>query len=246
MDPMNESNIRLSEIRKAEALSHTEAYASHELYAPGSWLAKPVKTVLELLPLYDGYTQFHGLDLGCGVGRNSIPLARALADIPCRIDCVDILELANEKLQENARKFQVGDFIRGIVSSIDDYLIPGDSHDLILAVSALEHADSKESFIQKLTEMRDGIRSNGIVCLIVNSSVSETDKATKAQLPAQFEVNFQTSELKSLLADTFRSWEVIKYSETHQKYDIPRESGVAELETEVVTYVARKKEQYNG
>lgn len=246
MAPMSESEIRLDEIRRAEAASHTEAYTNHQLYSSGSWLAKPVKTVLELLPLYDGYTQFRGLDLGCGVGRNSIALAQAFADVPCRIDCVDILDLAIEKLWENARKFRVSGAVRGIVSSIDDYVIPEDSYDLILAVSALEHTDSKERFMQKLTEIRDGLRSNGIVCLIVNSGVSETDKATKAQLPAQFEVNFQTSELKSLLADTFRDWEIIKYSETHQKYDIPRESGVAELEMDVVTYVARKKEQYNG
>ena len=38
---------RLSQIRQAEAASHRDAYASHELFAPGSWLAKPVKTVLE-------------------------------------------------------------------------------------------------------------------------------------------------------------------------------------------------------
>lgn len=46
---------RLSQIRQAEAASHRDAYASHELFAPGSWLAKPVKTVLDLLPLFGGY-----------------------------------------------------------------------------------------------------------------------------------------------------------------------------------------------
>ena len=96
------TDLTISKIRRAEAASHTEAYTNHELYTPGSWLAKPVKTVLELLPLFDGYTTFRGLDLGCGVGRNCIAAAQYLNHIPCQVDCVDILELAIEKLRENA------------------------------------------------------------------------------------------------------------------------------------------------
>ena len=42
---------RLTEIREAEALSHTAAYETLELYAPGSWLSKPVKALGALLPL---------------------------------------------------------------------------------------------------------------------------------------------------------------------------------------------------
>ncbi|MBP3659798.1 MAG: GNAT family N-acetyltransferase, partial [Oscillospiraceae bacterium] len=43
---------RLTEIRRAEAQSHTAAYERLELYAPGSWLSKPVKALGALLPLY--------------------------------------------------------------------------------------------------------------------------------------------------------------------------------------------------
>lgn len=85
---------RLDEIRKAEAESHTKAYTNHTLFSPGSWLAKPVKTVLELLPLFEGHTDFRALDLGSGVGRNCIPVAQHFSSIPCWVDCVDILKLA--------------------------------------------------------------------------------------------------------------------------------------------------------
>ena len=44
---------RLSQIRKAEAESHKAAYENLELYAPGSWLSKPVKALESLLPLYE-------------------------------------------------------------------------------------------------------------------------------------------------------------------------------------------------
>ena len=231
---------RVDLIRRAEAKSHIEAYTSHLLFSPGSWLAKPVKTVMELLPLFEGYTQFAALDLGSGVGRNCIPVAQHFSGIPCRVDCVDILEFAIAKLNENALQYGVADCVQGIVSSIDDYEIDADSYDLILAVSALEHIASQSAFEKKLAEIRDGLRYGGIACLIVNSGVIEHDKATGQELPAQFEVNLPTDQMQELLEKTFAGWQVIKHTIVHQKYDIPREDCVADLETDVVTYVVRK------
>ena len=233
---------RTEQIRRAEAISHTQAYQTHALFAPGSWLAKPVKTVMELLPLLEGYTQFTALDLGSGVGRNCIPVAQHFSGISCRVDCVDILELAIANLTENALQYGVENCIRGIVSSIDNYEIAADSYDLILAVSALEHIASQSAFEKKLNEIRDGLRPGGIACLIVNSGVVEHDKATGKELPPQFEVNLPTSQMQELLENTFAGWQIIKHTVVHQRYDIPRENGVADLETDVVTYVVRKVE----
>ena len=156
------------------------------------------------------------------------------------MDCVDILELAITKLNENARQYGVENCIRGIVSSIDDYEIAADSYDLILAVSALEHIASQSAFEKKLTEIRDGLRPGGIACLIVNSGVVEHNKATGQEMPPQFEVNLPTSQMQDLLEKTFAGWQVIKHTIVHQKYDIPRENGVADLETDVISYVVRK------
>lgn len=228
-------------IRSAEARSHTEAYTRHALFSPGSWLAKPVKTVMGLLPLFEGYTQFTALDLGCGVGRNCIPVAQHFSDIPCRVDCIDILELAIAKLNENAQRYGVADCIRGMVSAMDHYEIAADSYDLIMAVSALEHIASKAAFEKKLLEIRDGLRQGGVACLIVNSGVVEHDKATGKELPPQFEVNLPTGQMEALLKNTFTGWKVHKHTVVHQQYDIPRENRIADLETDVVTYVVRKR-----
>ena len=233
-------NDRLSLIRMAEAESHTQTYTNHSLFSPGSWLAKPVKTVMELLPLFEGYTQFAALDLGSGVGRNCIPVAQHFSGIPCIVDCVDILELAIAKLNDNALQFGVENCIRGIISAIDDYEITADSYDLIMAISALEHIASQSAFEKKLAEIRDGLRPGGIACLIVNSGVIEHDKATGQELPAQFEVNLPTDQMQDLLERTFAGWQVIKHTIVHQKYDIPRENGLADLETDVVTCCVRK------
>lgn len=233
---------RIERIRKAEARSHTEAYSSQELFSPGSWLAKPVKTVLDLLPLFDGRDAFQALDLGSGVGRNSIPVAQHFQGVPCQVDCVDILDLAVEKLNDNARQYGVAGCIHGIVSSIDDYAIQADQYDLILAVSALEHVASKAVFAKKLTEIREGLRPGGVACLIVNTGVRERSKTTGGEMPPQFEVNLQTEELRRLLAQTFSGWQVLKETVVHQNYDIPRETEIAELETDVMTLVSRRND----
>ena len=231
---------RLKNIRQAEAHSHVEAYSAHSLYAPGSWLAKPVKTVLELIPRLRGGEAFRALDLGCGVGRNAIPVAKELGG---RVDCVDILPFAIEKLLGNGRNYGVSGSIRGIVSGIEEFAIEKQTYDLILAVSALEHTDSEASFLRKLAQIRDGIREGGAVCLIVNSGVWERDKTTGRALPPQFEVNLPTAELMDLLESCFAGWRVEKRTVVHQKYDIPREMGLAELETDVLTWVAWREER---
>lgn len=231
---------RINQIRQAEAASHTDIYTTHSLFAPGSWMAKPVKTVLDLLPYYAAYPQFHGLDLGCGVGRNCIPIAQQLQNIPCQIDCVDILPLAIEKLQENAHQYHVSGSLNGIVSSIDDFAIEPDSYDLILAISALEHVDSRDTFADKLSDIRDGLRSGGIACFILNTDIQEWEKTSKVPLLPQFEVNISTEEMLLLLKVIFRGWPVLKHTVVQQKYDIPRGSSVSELETNVVTWIVRK------
>lgn len=233
---------RQKEIRAAEAKSHTQAYTSFELFAPGSWLAKPVKTVLELLPLFEEYSEFRALDLGSGVGRNSIPVAQYFKNIPCRVECVDILKLAVEKLDENARRFGVENAICGIVSTIDAYRIEADRYDLIMAVSALEHVDSETTFVRKLEQIRDGLRAGGVACLIVNTGVQERHKATGQELPPQFEVNMPTAQMNCILEQVFADQQILKHTVVHQKYDIPRACGLSELETDVVTCVIRKGE----
>ena len=237
---MGTTEDRIKSIRKAEAASHTEAYTNYELFSTGSWLSKTVKTVLDLFPYFQNYQQLRVLDLGSGVGRNAIPIAKHFKDIPCHIDCVDILELAIDKLKDNARVHDVGNSIYGIVQPIDCFSIKEDSYDLILAISALEHIDSQNSFVKKLFEIRNGLHSNGIACLILNSGVEEQVKATGEALIPQFEVNIPTEEMINTLKEVFSEWKILKQTVVHQMYDIPRDIGISHVDTDVVTYVVQK------
>lgn len=231
---------RLNRIRESERKSHIEMYSKEELYKSDSWLSKPIKTVTDIIPLFEGYEELNVLDFGCGIGRNSIAVAQSYKNIACSVDCVDLLELAIEKLNENAKMHDVDKIIHGTVQSIEEYQIEKEKYDFIMAISALEHINSRLAFEQKLIEIKNGIGQNGIVCLVLNSDVREWDKETKHELEAQFEVNLPTEELKVVLQDVFRDWKVIKFTTQEQQYDIPRESGVCEIRTKVVTLVARR------
>ena len=231
---------RLSEIRAAEKQSHEEIYSSTELFKEGSWLQKPVKTVLDILPLLTEKEYINILDLGCGIGRNCIPIAETFIN-NCNIDCVDILDLAIEKLYQNAELHKVKDNINGIVSTIEDFDIKPCSYDLIIAVSALEHVCSESAFTEKLNEIKNGLKPEGIVCLIINSNVTETNKNNGELLQPHFEVNLTSDKLTNILNDTFNNFIKLKETKIKQQYDIPRSDKTVSLSTDVITLVAKKQ-----
>lgn len=231
---------RLALIRESERKSHTEIYMNEELYNTNSWLQKPIKTVREISLLFDDYNELRVLDLGCGVGRNSIYIAERFKNKNCVVDCVDLLEIAIEKLMKNAKEHNVVPNINGIIKSIEEFKIDTYSYDFIMAISALEHIETEEFFLKKLDEIKNGLRENGIVCLVINSNVKEINLNTNEIIDAQFEVNLSTEKLQEYLNEVFKGWSLLKSSNIEQEYNIPRESFVSHLHTNVVTYVVRK------
>ncbi len=229
---------RLEEIRRAEAQSHTAAYESLELYAPGSWLSKPVRALEALLPLYAEKRGLRVLDLGSGVGRNAIACAQCLPS--ATVECVDILPMAIEKLQENAENFGFSRQIKGIAAPVDSFPVEAGGYDIILAASVLEHLDAKESAIRKMQEIAEGIRPGGAVLIVMNTGVREWDTKTGEPMLPQFEVNIPPEEVRALLAEFFRGWEVLWDKCIHYEYPVPRGERVAVISSEVVTFTARR------
>ena len=229
---------RLEAIRRAEAESHTAAYETLQLYAPGSWLSKPVKALEALLPLYADREGLRVLDLGSGVGRNAIACARALRG--AQVTCVDILPMAIEKLLENAETFGVVRQIQGIAAPVDGYPVEQEGFDLILAGSVLEHLDSRASTLRTLDGICRGIRPGGAVMIVMNTGVQEWDVRTGEMLDPQFEVNLPPEEAHELFARTFRGWEVLWDKTIHYEYEVPRGDRIAMISAEVVTYTARR------
>lgn len=233
------TRARLDGIRRAEAASHTAAYHSLDLYAPGSWLSKPVKALRDLLPLYGERAGLRVLDLGSGVGRNAIAAAKALPG--STVECVDILPLAIEKLRENAEAMGVGGSVRGVVSAVDGFAVEEGGYDLILACSVLEHLDSQDACLRKLAQIHGGVRPGGGVVIVMNTGVREWDRDTMAPLLPQFEVNLPPQEVLELLDETFWGWEILHRTLVHQEYQVPRGDRTATISSEVVTFAARRK-----
>ena len=94
-------------IRCAERESHLKTYTEFELFELGSWLSKPVSTVIKYTEGLKNKTSstIRILDLGCGVGRNAIAIANTLNGYNVNIECIDLLDFAIEKLLLNANKF---------------------------------------------------------------------------------------------------------------------------------------------
>ena len=231
---------RIEKIRKAETVSHTEIYTNNELYSKGTWLEKTIKTVNELIPLFEDYKKLNILDLGCGVGRNCISIAQKFKNIECKIDCVDILDIAITKLINNAKKYDVMNSINGIVDSVENYNIEPNKYDLIMAISVLEHLSCEAILLKKLNEIKQGTKNNGIVCMIINTNICEYSVLTGEKLEAQFEINIETEKLIDIVQNIFSDWEKIKINVKQQMYTIPREDGERNLTSDVVTFVARR------
>ena len=229
---------RLETIRKAEAESHTAAYESLTLYAPGSWLSKPIRALEALLPPYAEREGLRVLDLGSGVGRNAIACARALKN--AQVTCVDILPMAIEKLMENAESFGVSGQIQGICTPVDGFSIEPEGYDIILAGSVLEHLDSSASTLRTLDAIQKGIRPGGAAMILMNTGVKEWDARTGEPLDPQFEVNLPPEEVRGILGETFRGWEVLWDKTIHYEYQVPRGERTAMISAEVVTFTGRR------
>ena len=237
-----EMNEAILKIREQERFAHLKMYSESSLNNRNSWIHKPVRTVMDLLIHLNKDKYLHILDLGCGIGRNSIPIARFFRDSMIQIDCIDILDAAIKKLERSAEQECLSDKIQGIVASIDEFDIRKEYYDLILAVSALEHVNSTEVFLKKLEEIRNGISPDGIVCLIINSAVQEKQISTGIETTPQFEVNLPTQDLEAMLFREFTRWIILKNTRKLQQYDIPREDGTYRLTTTVVTFVAQNQD----
>jgi 2-polyprenyl-3-methyl-5-hydroxy-6-metoxy-1,4-benzoquinol methylase len=223
-------------IRQKEKEYHELCYKEHELFKEGSWLHKPVSFVLEVI---DTIKPLRVLDLGCGVGRHSIPIAEKIGGNG-QVICVDLLQVALEKLREYGKKYGVEKKLICVQEEIDSYIIEANTYDYIVAVSSLEHVRSEKVLKTILQNMQAGTKQNGIHYLVMNSSIEETEAATGRQLTPLIEVDMKTEEMLALLDEQYEGWKIIKREVKALQFTIQRDGIDILLQTNAITYVVQK------
>ncbi|PQZ57677.1 SAM-dependent methyltransferase [Bacillus sp. MYb209] len=231
---------RIDYIRQEEKKYHDLCYEQYKLFEVGSWLYKPVKTVMDLMDYFKGQNNLQILDLGSGVGRNSVPIAQKIMNTGGTVTCVDLLDSALTKLRVYSNEHGVIEVIKTEHSAIEDYYIAPNTYDYIVAVSSLEHVKSEEDFKKVLHSMKYGTKSGGINCLIVNSNIQEIGLETNQKLDALVEINLPTEEMIWTLKSVYSEWQEVKVEIKSLSYDIVRNGKNIKLKTNAITYVVQK------
>jgi SAM-dependent methyltransferase len=231
---------RIRMIRDEERKYHEACYDQHKLYEPGSWLHKPVQTVMETLGRFGTEGALHVLDLGCGVGRNSIPIAEALKQRGGTIVCVDLLEAALHKLVKYCDHYGVRDHVQTHCSDIGDYQIAERTFDMIVAVSALEHLESKQKLKEVLERMAHGTKAFGINCIIMGTNIRETLLTGGDALEPMMELNLATDEAEALFSHVYRGWSVCFTVVKALQFHIERNNIPIRMECDCITYVVQR------
>lgn len=65
---------RINYIRQAEKKYHDLCYEQYKLFETGSWLYKPVKTVMDLMDHFEGQNNLQVLDLALVLEEIAFPL----------------------------------------------------------------------------------------------------------------------------------------------------------------------------
>ncbi|QWI16874.1 class I SAM-dependent methyltransferase [Bacillus wiedmannii] len=231
---------RIDHIRKEEKKYHDLCYEQSKLFETGSWLYKPVKTVMDLLDSFEGRNNLQVLDLGSGVGRNSIPIAQKIKNDSGTVTCVDLLDSALTKLETYSKEHGVFEVIKIEKAAIENYYIQSDTFDYIVAVSSLEHVQSEEYLKNVLHSMKKGTKTGGINCLIINSHIQEIDLHTNEELDALIEINLPTEDMLHLLKSIYKEWQEIKVEIKELAYNIVRNERHIQLKTNAITFVVQK------
>ena len=234
---------RIEFIRNEEKKYHDYCYDNYKLFEEGSWLYKPVKTVTDLLHLFDDKENVKVLDLGCGVGRNSIPIAEVIKRKNGKVVCVDLLDSALQRLRQYSKEYKVEEVILTEKADIGNYEIQKNNYDLIVAISSLEHVQSEVALNKTFQQMADGTQNDGINCIIVNSEVIEIDVETNEKLDALMEVNLSTEDMIKKISSLYQGWEVLKSEVKPLEYSILRNGKSVLLKTNAITYVVRKNNE---
>lgn len=219
---------------------HREYYSAHELFQPGTWIEKPNSALMGIGEKLAGRQNLRLLDLGSGVGRNSIPLAQLLSHAAITIDCVDIVDVAIEKLKENASRYKVAHIIKPIVGNIAELSISAGTYDLVMAMSVLEHAVPSDQFEAIIKRIQAGTKAEGFNCLSITTNLSETDCETGKSIAPIISTAISSQACEDLLQNLYRGWDIQKLDFSNFSQRLQREQQTVDWSADYCLLVAKR------
>ncbi|OZB97726.1 class I SAM-dependent methyltransferase [Paenibacillus sp. XY044] len=229
------------EARASEAEYHQRFYEDNDLFEQGTWMAQPGAVVMEMLErLLQHRRDAQVLDLGCGIGRNTIPVAERLRGTRSRVIGVDLLEDAAAKLKKNAAEFDLQELVESEAADVEHYLIEADTYDYIIACSALEHTSSRSALEKVLDQMKRGTRVGGIHCITMSTDVEEVDRVTGEIRKGLIELNLAQQDTMKLLQRHYREWNILIEQVVPQSIEEVKDGRSIDFRCSLITFAAQK------
>lgn len=236
---MNQADFE--EAREAEASYHNELYSEFEILEPGTWMSEPNLIVMELLDrLMEHKENLHVLDLGCGAGRNTIPVAVRLKETDSKVVGLDLLNGAIDKLRDNAKEYGVTNIIEAQEVDVEHAEISIDYYDYVLACGCLEHVSSEEAFIKVLERMKLGTQLGGIHCISMNTEIEEVERDTGRKLDTLIELNLPTEKAYAILEKVYDGWNVLERKTVIQSIDEEKYDTPTQFRSQSITFAVQK------
>lgn len=233
---------KILDIRQEEAFYHSTHYQSYSLDSKDSWLGYPVQDLVELgIDISKKKKNSSFLDLGAGVGRNSIPIVKSNLYNQVKIDCVDILPTAIEQFSEYAQEYNILDSFNFFVSDIFNFDLSNKKYDYIFSVSTLEHLENKEQLLTVLESIKNATEEMGVIYLVINSNVTEYSVEQQQEILPYLEINLSTKEMENILNEIFKGWNILNREVKHLIFPLERSIGQVKMTTNAITFVAQKK-----
>ncbi len=228
---------------RAETINyHEQYYGKHKLFQSGSWLSEPDPKVAELSARVSSITNCSILDLGAGVGRNAIPIAKALSS-GSQVVCVELITSATDQLKRYAREHQVADRITVVNDDFEKVSFSPAQFDLVLGISTLEHCSSYENLVALVTRLQQWTKPSGLNYFNFSTSRKVVSFETGEPIETLVETRLQTEAWLERLASLYSSWNIEKLATMEPYSEVLEYNGArVRWSSDELEILASKKE----